>query len=116
VANEELVARLRPQNDDRQYIREAKEALQTDAVADRIEALTAKHEELYGVFVFWRAEADKLREQLEAASADTAALLADLEEAKKGLLEIHRIVPLHPAGDIALATLKKLKDETSRND
>ena len=40
-------------------------------MASRIEALTAKHEELYGVFVFWRAEADKLREQLEAARADT---------------------------------------------
>jgi hypothetical protein len=38
------------------------------------------------------------------------ALLADLEEAKKALLEIHRIVPLHPAGDIALATLKKIKE------
>ena len=37
-------------------------------------------------------------------------LRAGVEEATKALLEIHRIVPMHPAGDIALATLKKLKE------
>ena len=38
----ELKARLRPQNEDRQYVREAKTVLQTDAVANHIEALEAK--------------------------------------------------------------------------
>ena len=60
MSDKELVKRLRWKAG--AYAKEA---------ADRIEALTAKHEELYGVFVFWRAEADKLREQLEAARADT---------------------------------------------
>ena len=57
-----------------------------NAAADRIELLattneqlvainedlTAKNNEIYDVFVFWRAEADKLREQLLAAEAKLA--------------------------------------------
>ena len=41
----------------------------------------------------------------------TEALEAKLEKATEGLLEILRIVPLHPAGDIALATLRAIKGE-----
>lgn len=51
-------------------------------------------------------------DETEAASR-IEALTEQLTEARAGLLEIHRIVPLHPAGDIALATLKKLKDESN---
>lgn len=54
--------------------------------ADRIEALVKERDEYHGLFVYWRAEADGLREQLKAAEAREAALLASNDADRKALL------------------------------
>lgn len=86
-----------------------------EEAADRIESLTAdlarstriisKMVPLSedGNHVFWDGVG-------EIELDHNGKLRTGIEEATKALLEIHRIVPLHPAGDIALATLKKLKE------
>jgi hypothetical protein len=63
----ELKARLRPQNEDRQYVREAKTVLQTDAVANHIEALEGK-----------LAECLERNALLEARLGKTVEALADV--------------------------------------
>jgi predicted amino acid dehydrogenase len=104
MSDEELVKRLRGW--DHCWPARWLESAVAEA-ADRIEALTAKHKELYGVFVFWRAEADKLREQLEAARADTKKAVEALEVIRDR--QYYRMGPGITAQVIARAIIAEIK-------
>lgn len=55
------------------------------ADANRIEALIAERDEAYRLFAFWRAESDRLTEQLAAAQQDAKEAEAYAEELEKEL-------------------------------
>jgi chromosome segregation ATPase len=96
MTDEELVKRLRWMGHEN-----------TDAGADRIEALTAERDEHWKSFVHWRKEADDLTEQLEAARADAKEAEAYAEELQGDLTELCRQLI---AAEDKLATCEKYRD------
>jgi predicted nucleic acid-binding Zn-ribbon protein len=50
-----------------------------DKRGDRIEELEVERDKYHGLFVFWRAEADKLREQLRATETQLAKAVRLME-------------------------------------
>jgi hypothetical protein len=95
MSDEELVKRLR----DPSTSSEASTA--RHKAADRIDELEVSLQSVLNREAATTARHDAKTDELEAK----------LAKARSGLIEIFRIVPMHPAGDIARATLAEIEGE-----
>jgi leucyl-tRNA synthetase len=77
-----------------------------DKRGDRIEELEVERDKYHGLFVFWRAEADKLREQLRATETQLAKAVERLTE-----IAAQPDYRLPKPQDIASITLAELKED-----